>query len=120
MRQRKEKLKEEKERQKSRGMSLTRAASSLMATTRSSTHFLELSLSRSRQAKVARSSASLLGAYGKQLIFESAQLADRVYSREYKTNTVNLEKDARRKRSQVGDVELAEKVSNVVDSMVKE
>lgn len=52
--------------------------------------FLEMSLSRSRQAKTARSSASLLGAY------------------------VDLEKQARKKRSKATDV------FRVVDSMIKE
>lgn len=52
--------------------------------------FLELSLSRSRKAKTARSSASLLGAY------------------------VDLEKQARKKRSETADVFRA------VETMIKE
>ena len=52
--------------------------------------FLELSLSRSRKAKTARSSASLLGAY------------------------VDLEKQARQTRSETADVFLA------VEKMIKE
>ena len=99
VRQRKEKLKVEMARRKSRGISISRAATSLMATTKSMAGdggFLELSLSRSRQAKVARSSASLLGAY------------------------VNLEKDARKKRTQNDAAQLAEHVFNIIDTMVKE
>jgi len=98
VRQRKEKLKEEQERQKKKGP-LSRTASYLMETTigrRGDGSFLELSLSRSRQAKTTRSSASLLGAY------------------------VNLERDARKKRAKNKDIQQAEHVSNVIDSMVKE
>lgn len=98
VRQRKEKLKEEKDKQ-NRRFSLTRTVSNLIDTARTrqgGSHFLELSLSRSRMAKTTRSSASLLGAY------------------------VNLERDARKKRSQNADVEQAERVSNIVNSMVKE
>ena len=100
VRQRKEKLKEEKERQQKR-ISLSRTASYIMETIRfrggdGSSSFLELSLSRSRQAKSTRSSASLLGAY------------------------VNLERDARKKRSQSKDVDQAARVSNVISSMIKD
>ena len=96
VRQRKEKIKEEKAKQKKR-ISLSRTASFIMETARSrkDSGFLELSLSRSRMAKTTRSSASLLGAY------------------------VNLERDARKKRSQSTDIQQAERVSNVVASMVK-
>lgn len=52
--------------------------------------FLELSLSRSRNAKVARSSASLLGAY------------------------TDLEKQARQKRSETADV------FRILETMIKE
>ena len=70
--------------------SYMKQASSFFLTKREGGNFLELSLSRSRQAKTARSSASLLGAY------------------------VNLEKEARKKRNQAADV------FRVVDSMIKE
>lgn len=89
VRQRKAKISEERE--LSRKRSLARAASSFFNTNRDGGgRFLEMSLSRSRQAKTARSSASLLGAY------------------------VNLEKEARKKRSQTADV------FRVVDLMIKE
>jgi len=68
---------------------LLRTATSFFTPKRNG-NFLELSLSRSRQAKTARSSASLLGAY------------------------VNLEKEARKKRSEAADV------FRLVDSMIKE
>lgn len=87
VRQRKAKINEERLRRRS---SLMKQASSFFTTRREGGNFLELSLSRSRQAKTARSSASLLGAY------------------------VNLEKEARKKRNQSADV------FRVVDSMVKE
>ena len=87
IRQRKAKMNEERLRRRS---SLVKQASSFFTTRREGGNFLELSLSRSRQAKTARSSASLLGAY------------------------VNLEKEARKKRNQSADV------FRVVDSMVKE
>ena len=99
VRQRKEKLKEEKEKQ--RRNSMLRTASSMIMDTVRFRHggggsFLELSLSRSRQARTTRSSASLLGAY------------------------VNLERDARKRRTQSKDVEQAERVSNAINSLVKE
>jgi hypothetical protein len=87
VRQRKAKINEERLRRRS---SYLKQASSFFTTRREGGNFLELSLSRSRQAKTARSSASLLGAY------------------------VNLEKEARKKRNQSADV------FRVVDSMVKE
>mmetsp|Transcript_5059 Transcript_5059/g.10661 ORF Transcript_5059/g.10661 Transcript_5059/m.10661 type:complete len:1565 (-) Transcript_5059:323-5017(-) len=101
IRQRKEKIKEEKEKQKNKNVLISLAAT-LTTRTRSSitntgNHILELSLSRSRQARQTRSSASLLGAY------------------------VNLEKDARKRRNQnlgshIGD----ELVTDVINTMVKE
>jgi hypothetical protein len=75
--------------------SFRRTVSALMDTARS-VDFLELSLSRSRAAKTTRSSASLLGAY------------------------VNLEKEARRKRTQEGDNTLPDHVSDVITKMIKE
>lgn len=99
VRQRKEKLKEEKKRQK-KGFS--QIASYLMDTTtigkRGEGRFLELSMSRSRQAKMTRSSASLLGAY------------------------VNLERDARRKRvsGDAHDIQQAEHMSNIIAAIIKE
>ena len=99
VRQRKEKMKEEKEKQR-RNSLLRTASSMIMDTVRfrngGGGSFLELSLSRSRQAKTTRSSASLLGAY------------------------VNLERDARKRRTQSKDVEQAERVSNAINSLVKE
>lgn len=74
---------------------LRRAASAIMDTARS-VEFLDLSLSRSRKAKVTRSSASLLGAY------------------------VNLEKEARKKRSQEGENKLANHISDVISKTIKE
>lgn len=67
-----------------------RAASFFPLKKDGSSSFLELSLSRSRKAKTARSSASLLGAY------------------------VDLEKQARKKRSETADVFRA------VETMIKE
>lgn len=98
VRQRKEKLKEEKE--KSRSMSLgstfARAASYFAETTTvRGRDGLELSLSRSRQAKTTRSSNSLLGAY------------------------VNLERDARKRREQKKVDMHAAKVTGLVDHMIK-
>ena len=74
-----------------------RAASALMDTARS-VEFLDLSMSRSRKAKVTRSSASLLGAY------------------------VNLEKEARKKRTQTveGKNKLARNISDVISKTIKE
>jgi len=95
--QRNEKLKKEEERQKMN--ILSRTASYITETNigrRVDGKFMELSLSRSRQAKMARSSASLLGAY------------------------VNLERDARKKRTESKDAQQAERVSNVIDAMVKD
>ena len=95
--QRKAKMKEEQTRSK-KGISFSGIASYLMDATfgrGGDGGFLDSS-SRSRQAKMTRSSASLLGAY------------------------VNLERDARKKRSQNKDVQQAERVSNVIDCMVKE
>jgi hypothetical protein len=98
VRQRKEKLKEEKSPKR---LSITSVATYLIESTRErkTGHFLELSLSRSRQAKTTRSSASLLGAY------------------------VNLERDARGKkinRAQSSNTQQAERVSTIIDKMVKE
>ena len=96
VRQRKEKLKEEKE--KSRRMSIGSTfaqAASLLNTTVRGRDGLELSLSRSRQAKTTRSSNSLLGAY------------------------VNLERNARKRREQKKVEMHAAKVSGLVDSMIK-
>jgi len=93
-RQRNEKLLE-KNRRVSGTVVLRRAISALMDTARSVDR-LEISLSRSRQAKVPRSSASLLGAY------------------------VNLEKEARRKRTQEGDNKLSDDISDVMSAMIKE
>ena len=98
VRQRKEKRKEEKE--KSRSMSLgstfARAASFFVEnTTVRGRDGLELSLSRSRQAKTTRSSNSLLGAY------------------------VNLERDARRRREQKKVEMHTAKVTRLVDDMIK-
>lgn len=87
VRQRKAKISEEREVYRSWRPSLF---SSFFTLKRNGGSFLELSLSRSRQAKTARSSASLLGAY------------------------VNLEKEARKKRSETADV------FRLVDSMIKE
>jgi hypothetical protein len=92
--QRREKMRGETE---GRWFSLSRAASFIVESTRLGNfdgNFLELSLSRSRQAKTTRSSASLLGAY------------------------VNLERDARKKRTQSNDIQHAE--SNVVNNMIKD
>jgi hypothetical protein len=92
--QRREKMREEQE---SKNMSFSRAVSFITENVRIGTFdgsFLELSLSRSRQAKTARSSASLLGAY------------------------VNLERDARKKRAQNMDIQQPE--SNVINSMIKD
>lgn len=76
---------------------MRRAASALMDTARS-VEFLDLSMSRSRKAKVTRSSASLLGAY------------------------VNLEKEARKKRTQTveGKNKLARNISDVISKTIKE
>jgi len=87
VRQRKAKISEEREVYRSWRPSLF---SSFFTLKRNGGSFLELSLSRSRQAKTARSSASLLGAY------------------------VNLEKEARKKRSETADV------FRLVDSMIKD
>jgi hypothetical protein len=92
--QRREKMREEQE---SKNMSFSRAVSFITENVRIGTFdgsFLELSLSRSRQAKTARSSASLLGAY------------------------VNLERDARKKHAQNIDIQQPE--SNVINSMIKD
>lgn len=86
-----------REEQESKNMSFSRAVSFITENVRIGTFdgsFLELSLSRSRQAKTARSSASLLGAY------------------------VNLERDARKKRAQNIDIQQPE--SNVINSMIKD
>lgn len=71
------------------------AASTFMDTARS-VDFLDLSLSRSRKAKVPRSSASLLGAY------------------------VNLEQEARRKRTNEGTRKLSSDISDVISKTIKE
>ena len=96
--QRKARIREERE--LSRGRSLLSTASSTVASSFSwpwlffrpnrDGSFLEMSLTRSRQAKNARSSASLLGAY------------------------VDLGKQARLKRCKATDV------FHVVESMIKE
>ena len=86
-----------REEQESKNMSFSRAVSFITENVRIGTFdgsFLELSLSRSRQAKTARSSASLLGAY------------------------VNLERDARKKHAQNIDIQQPE--SNVINSMIKD
>lgn len=96
VRQRKEKMKQNE--QQGRMNSLARAASYIAETVRSrgrdGSSFLELSLSRSRQAKTTRSSASLLGAY------------------------VNLEREARKRRTEAHPQ--AAIMANVVTSMIKE
>lgn len=76
---------------------LSRASSFIIKSTRIGRirgNFVDLSISRSRQAKTTRSSASLMGAY------------------------VNLEKEARKKRTQVDDTEHTE--SNVINHMIKD
>jgi hypothetical protein len=78
---------------------LRRLGSTMMDTARSGTGtFLDLSMSRSRKAKVTRSSASLLGAY------------------------VNLEKEARKKRNQgiEGEKTLAGDISDIISKTIKE
>jgi hypothetical protein len=76
---------------------LRRLGSLLMDTARSNT-LLDLSMSRSRKAKVTRSSASLLGAY------------------------VNLEKEARKKRTQSveGENTQASGISDFISKTIKE
>ena len=74
---------------------LRRAASTMMDTVRS-VDILDLSLSRSRKARVPRSSASLLGAY------------------------VNLEKEARMKRTQEGNNRLEGNIADVISHSIKE
>lgn len=86
IRQRKAKRSEEQELQK---RTFLKRATSFFPSKRDGS-FLEMSLSRSRKAKTARSSASLLGAYA------------------------DLEKQARRKRSEAGDVFI------VLEKMIKE
>ena len=81
-------------RRMSLGSKFARAASLLNTTVRGRDG-LELSLSRSRQAKTTRSSNSLLGAY------------------------VNLERNARKRREQKKVEMHAAKVSGLVDSMIK-
>jgi len=87
--------KESKSRRTSATMSLRRAASA-MADTFRSVEFLDISLSRSRKSKVTRSSASLLGAY------------------------VNLEKEARKKRTVQGENKLSNHISDVITKTIKE
>jgi len=99
VRQRQEKLKEEKERHKNGFSRIGSYLSDGITIGRQGDgRFLELSMSRSRQAKTTRSSASLLGAY------------------------VNLERDARRKRvtGDTQDIDEAEHVSNIIASIIKE
>eukprot|EP00581_Thalassiosira_minuscula_P013408 CAMPEP_0183716566 /NCGR_PEP_ID=MMETSP0737-20130205/10436_1 /TAXON_ID=385413 /ORGANISM="Thalassiosira miniscula, Strain CCMP1093" /LENGTH=1583 /DNA_ID=CAMNT_0025945857 /DNA_START=119 /DNA_END=4870 /DNA_ORIENTATION=+ len=96
VRQRREKLQEEKDRQK-KGAFLSRIASHCRdMCRRGDGSILDLSLTRSRQAKRTRSSPSLLGAY------------------------VNLEREGRQKRTQDEDIEEAERVSNAIAHMIKE
>lgn len=99
VRQRTEKMKEEKERKK-KGFSCMPSYLVDLATIgrQGEGRFLELSMSRSRQAKTTRSSASLLGAY------------------------VNLERDARRKRARgnTQDTNQAEHVSHTIATIIKE
>ena len=86
-----------REEQESKKMPFSRAVSFITENARIGKFdgsFLELSLSRSRQAKTARSSASLLGAY------------------------VNLERDARMKRAQNIDIQQPE--LNVINFMIKD
>lgn len=74
---------------------LRNTAAAIMDTARS-VDFLDLSLSRSRKAKVPRSSASLLGAY------------------------VNLEKEARMKRTNKETNKHANDISDVISKTIKE
>ena len=96
VRQRTEKWKEEKERKK-KGFKSYLVDLATIGRQGEGT-FMELSMSRSRQAKTTRSSASLLGAY------------------------VNLERGARRKRARgnTRDTNQAEHVSHIIATMIKE
>lgn len=97
VRQRKEKLKKEKQERQISRSSISRSFSFLMnsaSVRRLEGSILELSLSRSRKAKTTRSSASLMGAY------------------------VNLEREARKKRNE--NIHQEEPVSNVVNAMIKQ
>ena len=82
-------------RRESASIALRRAASTMMDTVRS-VDMLDLSMSRSRKARVPRSSASLLGAY------------------------VNLEKEARMRRTQEGDNRLEGNIADVISNLIKE
>lgn len=93
VRQRNEKMKKEKHDRQSRRVTISRTVSYLMNSASLDGSILELSLSRSRKAKITRSSASLMGAY------------------------VNLEREARKKRNE--NIHQEEPLSNVVNAMVK-
>lgn len=86
---------EKPNRRESASIALRRAASTMMDTVRS-VDMLDLSMSRSRKARVPRSSASLLGAY------------------------VNLEKEARMRRTQEGDNRLEGYIADVLSHSIKE
>lgn len=98
VRQRKEKLKKEKQERQNRGVSFSRSSISWLMNSSSVRRLeggiLELSLSRSRKAKTTRSSASLMGAY------------------------VNLEREARKRRNE--NIHQEEPLLNIVNTMVKQ